>query len=289
MSEKEKTEKPEKAKKEKKPKKEKAAKTKVCPSCKAEIPKKSKMCPRCAAKQPKKFPVVIAAVLAAVLLLAGLSVSVFMFHFPIDPPFELPFGKALSETELGQTMEVTSKQEEAILAIFEQCGIYPVREVKRLVSDDESATYAVNDAETVHFSDTKDAIVVELNNKDKTVQSIDFQKHAVYRNGAVVAQATDFYLGSAQRDHYLSMCLTAVNARLPLPETASYPAKSGWNYTSDGDKVTVESTVTTKDANGTPVTQAFTVEFEEGKLVSATIAAPVSQETDSAAGETGNN
>ena len=51
----------------------------------------------------------------------------------------------------------------------------------------------------------------------------------------------------------------------------------------------MESTVTTKDANGTPVTQAFTVEFEEGKLVSATIAAPVSQETDSAAGETGNN
>ena len=289
MSENEKKEKPEKAKKENKPKKEKAAKTKVCPSCKAEIPKNAKLCPHCAAKQPKKFPVVIAAVLAAVLLLAGLSVSVFVFHFPIDPPFELPFGKALSETELGQTMEVTSKQEEAILAVFEQCGIYPVREVKRLVSDDESATYAINDAETVHFPDTKDAIIVELNNKDKTVQSIDFQKHAVYRNGTVVAQATDFYLSSAQRDHYLSMCLTAVNARLPLPETASYPAKSGWNYTSDGDKVTVESTVTTKDANGTPVTQAFTVEFEEGEFVSVSIEAPVSQGTDKAAGETGND
>lgn len=289
MSENAKKEKPEKAKKEKKPKKEKAAKTKVCPSCKAEIPKNAKLCPHCAAKQPKKFPVVIAAAAAVLLLAVGLSVSVFVFHFPIDPPFELPFGKALSETELGQTMEVTSKQEEAILAIFEQCGIYAVREVKRLVSDDESATYAINDAETVHFSDTKDAIIVELSNKDKTVQSIDFQKHAVYRSGTVVAQATDFYLSSAERDNYLSMCLTAVNARLPLPETASYPAKSAWSYTTDGNKVTVESTVTTKDSNGTPVTQAFTAEFEDGEFVSVSIAAPASQGADEAPAEAGND
>lgn len=289
MSENAKKEKPEKAKKEKKPKKEKAAKTKVCPSCKAEIPKNAKLCPHCAAKQPKKFPVVIAAAAAVFLLAVGLSVSVFVFHFPIDPPFELPFGKALSETELGQTMEVTSKQEEAILAIFEQCGIYAVREVKRLVSDDESATYAINDAETVHFSDTKDAIIVELSNKDKTVQSIDFQKHAVYRSGTVVAQATDFYLSSAERDNYLSMCLTAVNARLPLPETASYPAKSAWSYTTDGNKVTVESTVTTKDSNGTPVTQAFTAEFEDGEFVSVSIAAPASQGADEAPAEAGND
>lgn len=172
---------------------------------------------------------------------------------------------------MGQAMELSNKQEAAIQAVFDQCSIYRISEVKPLVSDDESSTYAVNDSETVHFSDTQDAIVVELDNETKTVNSIDFQKNAVYRNGVVIAQATDFYLTGEQRDEYLDKCLTAVKSRIPLPETASFPAKSAWTYEMDGDKVTVSSTVTAKDTTGTPETRYFTAEFEAGEFVTIRI------------------
>lgn len=170
---------------------------------------------------------------------------------------------------MGQVMELSPKQEEAALAIFEQCGICAVREVKPLVANETSSTYAVNDAETINFPDTKDAIVVELDNETKTVISIEFQKHTLYRYETAIALATDFYLGSAQRDHYLSLCLTAVKARLTLPETAVFPAKTAWTFTAGEDKkMTVESTVTTKDDAGAAHTQAFTAEFEGDKLAS---------------------
>ena len=266
MSDKAKKEKP---KKENKPKKEKTVKTKICPACKAEIPRKAKLCPHCAAKQPNKLPTALIGVAAVLLLVIGLGVSVFVFHFPIDPPFAIP--KHYAETPLGQGMELTSKQEEAVNAIFAQCSIQRIVEVKPLVSDDECSTYAVNDSETVHFSDTQDAIVVELDNETKTVNSIDFQKNAVYRNGEVLAQATDFYLTGEERDVYLDQCLTAVKSRLTLPETASFPAKSAWEYETDGDKVTVRSTVTSKDTTGTPETRWFTAEFEGGEFVSVNI------------------
>lgn len=279
MSEKEK---PKKVKKEKpvkekpvKVKKEKAPKTKLCPSCKASIPKKAKICPHCAAKQPQKGMAALFGIIAAVLLLLGAAVSIFIFHFPIDPPFEIP--KALSETQMGQVMELSTKEEEAVRAVFDECGILAIREVKPLVSNETSATYAVNDAETVNFTDTKDGIVVELDNDTKAVISIDFQKHALYRNNTAIGKASDFYLSSAQRDHYLEMCLTAVKSRLTLPETAVFPAKTAWNYTMDDKKVTVESTVTTKDDSGTSKTQEFTAEFEDGEFVTISfrdIAAP---------------
>lgn len=92
MSEKVKKEKPkkEKVKKEKPAKKEKVVKTKVCLACGAEIPKKAKLCPHCAAKQPNKVPKVLIGVAAVLLLLVASAVSVFVFHFPVDPPFTIP-------------------------------------------------------------------------------------------------------------------------------------------------------------------------------------------------------
>ena len=131
MSEKAKEEK--KPQKEKKPKKEKAVKMKVCPSCQAEIPQKAKLCPHCAAEQKGKSPLpVILAVVVPLLILAAGAVSVFVFHFPVDPPFDLPFGKQVNETPLGTAMELSGKQEEAVTAVFEQCGIFKITDAKKL-------------------------------------------------------------------------------------------------------------------------------------------------------------
>ncbi|MDE7218817.1 MAG: zinc ribbon domain-containing protein [Oscillospiraceae bacterium] len=256
-----------KPKKEKEPKAEKAPKMKVCPSCKEEIPKKAKVCPHCAAKQKQNIlPLLLALVLV---LVVGAGVSIVVFHFPIAPPFDLPFGtKSISDTMLGQTMELSKKEEKAVLAVFEECGFTEITDVRTLSSGEASSTYAVNDRDTSRYMEPGKTIVVELENEDKTVTSISCDGSDIYRDGEAVAPVTDFYMGLEQRDALLSVCLSAVKARLDLPETAVFPAKSKWTYTTDGDKVTVQSTVTVKNASGQEETRPFIVEFEKGDFVS---------------------
>lgn len=274
MSEKAKEEK--KPQKEKKPKKEKAVKMKVCPSCQAEIPQKAKLCPHCAAEQKGRspLPVILAVVVPLLILVAG-AVSVFVFHFPVDPPFDLPFGKQVNETPLGTVMELSGKQEEAVTAVFEQCGIFKITDAKKRSSNGTSSVYVLNDAETSLYEDTQDAIIVQINDKTKTVDSIDYRNHPVYRGGQVVAQATDFYLDSTERDEYLALALTAVKAELEFPELASFHAKSGWDYTMEDERVTVRSTVSVKTSGGGTETRPFQVNFEKGEFVSIDLGAPL--------------
>ena len=259
--------KPKKEKKEKAPKKAKAPKMKKCHACKEEIPKKAKICPHCAAKQRgNPLPLVLGLVL--VLVLAS-GVSIFFFHFPITPPFELPFmQKSITDTVLGQTMELSKKEEAAVVAVFTECGLGEITEARVLSSDETSDSYNVNDRNTARYMDRANRIVVQLDKETKSVLSIDCGNNGVYRDGELVAPVTDFYLGTEARDTYLSVCLTAVKARLELPETAVFPAKSAWKYTMDGEQVTVESTVTVKNTSGVEETRPFAVLFEKGDFVS---------------------
>lgn len=264
------------SKKEKKAGKEKAekgskkSKVRICPSCQAEISKKAKVCPHCEAKLKKKgIPLPVILILLVVLLLAGAAVSIFIFHFPIDPPFELAFGgKAPSKTLLGETMELTVEQEEAMLEVLESCGFSQISDVRKIAGGAKSTSYAVNDASTERYVDGDDAIVVQVENETKAVDSITYQDQNLYLGGTVIAKITDYYLGSEERDVYLAAALTAVKARLDLPETAVFPSKSKWTYNMDGDTVTVSSFVTTHDASGTETTQNFLITFEGGEFVS---------------------
>ncbi len=262
-----------KAKKEKAPKakKEKGIKTKVCPACQAEIPKKAKVCPNCNEKQKSgKKPILLLIPLLLVLLLVGAAVSIFVFHFPIDPPFELPFlGPKISETVLGEGMELTKKQEEEVLAVLNQCGFGEITQVDTIKETSKSTTYAVNDTSTERFLDSEEPIVVQMKNATKTVDSVQFQDHSIYAHGQVVSPITDYYLDMAERDIYLSLTLTAVKSRLEIPETAVFPSKSSWEYTmGEGTQVTVRSTVTCRDASGKEEERAFVAHFEDGAFAS---------------------
>ncbi len=255
-----------KEKKEKKPKAEKAPKMKKCPGCQEEIPKKAKVCPHCAAKQKGgPLPLIIGA--AAAVLVVGAAVSIFVFHFPIEPPFG---GPAISETVLGSGMKLTEEQEESMLTVLETCGFTQVTEVRQLSDNGIVSTYAIEDTQTSRFLEGGD-IVVKVADEDKTVDSIVFGDEDIYLSGHLIAPITDFYLSSAQRDVYLSACLTAVRARLDLPETAVFPSKSGWEYTLNGNKVSVQSHVTFKSTSGQEVTRSFQAEFEDGSFVSINI------------------
>lgn len=282
MSEEKKEKKPKKEKppkKEKAPKKEKPPKppkTKICPECQSEIPKKAKICPHCAAKQKSKFPVILVVVAAVVVILAAGFVSVFIFHFPVDPPFDLPLSASIADTPLAAAMELTKKEEASVTAVFEECGIREITDAKVRSANANSSVYILNDEETSLYLDTKDCIIVQMDNATKTIDSINFQDNPVYRNGQVVAQVTDFYLGTTERDEYLSLTLPAVKDKLDLPETAVFPSKSHWEYIMEDENsgVTVRSTVTTKNATGGEETRTFEAKFEKGKLISITLGSP---------------
>lgn len=261
-----------KEKKEKAPKaqKGKGIKTKTCPACQAEIPKKAKVCPNCGEKQKGgRKPILLIFPLLLILLL-GAGVSIFVFHFPIDPPFDLPFGgPKISDTVLGQGMELTKKQEEEVQAVLDSCGFEEISQVSTVKSGSKSTTYAVNDVSTERYLGVDDPILLEMKNETKTVDSIQFQDHRIYAHGQVVAPITDYYLDIAERDIYLSLTLTAVKSRLDFPETAVFPSKSSWSYTmGEGSQVTVQSTVTAVDASGQETTRAFRAVFEDGAFSS---------------------
>lgn len=283
---KEKKPKKEKAKKPKKEKKEKPIKTKICPACHQEIPKKAKNCPHCAAKQKgNPLPLILAVVLTLVL---AAGVSVMIFHFPFTPPFSLPFtGKPITETVLGRGMELTKKQDAAVTAVLEECGFKQISEVKIVSSDEHGTSYNVNDVDTIRFLDHADELIVQVNNETKAVERVTYQKTNIYINGHLIEPITKFYLDAATRDVYLSATLTAVRARLDLPETAEFPSRSNWRYTMDGENVTVESTVTSKTNSGEMETRSFLAKFEKGSFVSITLEKPGGADTPDEAGETG--
>lgn len=287
MSDKPKKEKKEKPPKEKKEKKEKKAKkqklpkpsnkkVKVCPNCLAEIPKKAKACPHCAAKQKGKNPLLFVLPLLLVLVI-GAGVSIYVFHFPIAPPAELPFeipflsGPKISETVLGQGMELTAKQEEAVNAVFSECGFKQITQVSKIGADSTTTSYAVEDADTERFMSTDDPIEVRVENETKTVQSITFQSNPIYADGEVVSQMTDYYMDMSERDVYMQAALDEVKARLDLPEVAVFPSRSHWTFQEEeGDVLIVSSTVTTKGGSGAETVRPFQVRFQEGSFVSVT-------------------
>ena len=272
MSDKPKKEKKEKKPKEKLPKPNDKKHNKICPNCKSEIPKKAKVCPSCAAKQKGMNPLIIILPVLLVLLIAA-AVSIFVFHFPIDPPFELPFLSSepkYADSVLGQSMELTEKEEAAAVEILTQCGFKTITRVTQIRSDSTSTSYAVQDTDTERFMNSRNHIVVRVDNEEKIVRAVTFGDEGIYLNGEVVAQITDFYLDMAERDKYMDAALEAVKSRLDLPEVASFPSRSHWTFTESEDRtlLTVESTVTTKDGAGTEFTLPFQVRFEEGELAS---------------------
>ena len=152
-------------------------------------------------------------------------------------PFELPFGaKHISDTVLGSGMELTEEQEEAMLPALAECGFTTISEVRKLSSNDAIATYAIQDTETIRYLDGE--VVAVVDNVSKKLKSMTYKDYDIYLNGHLITPVTEFYLNAAQRDVYLSASLDAVRARLEIPETAVFPAKSKWVYTLEGEKVT---------------------------------------------------
>lgn len=260
--------------KKQKEKKGKKGKVKICPACHAEIPVKAKLCPYCAEKQKTKSKLPLIIILVVLLLLVGAFVSMAIFEFPVALPFDVPFlSGSKPETIVGETMELTRDQEKEVLAGLEESGFAEIKEVDLIKYGAKSSTYAVQDIWTAQFMEKDDAAVVEIANGEegeKTLDKITFQGQEIYADGKVTAPITDYYLTLAQRDDYLADTLDAVKKELAVPETAVFPARSGWSFEMDGGNVTVASSVTAREGSGQTVTRSFTAYFTDGELSSLT-------------------
>ena len=264
---KEKQPKPEKAKKEKK------GKVMTCPSCEMEIPKKAKICPRCGKALPKKKKSPLAFILPVLLLVVAALVSVVVFAFPVGLPIELPFGlpikltPKLSDTVLGEAMELTEKQEKAVLAVLESCGFEEVVAAEQLPTAGKNQAYTVQDAALERFTEGENT-VVKIDGESKEVLTISFRSKEIYANGEVISQLSDHYLGQDDRDVYMDKALEEIQGRLDLPETAVFPSRSKWEFREEGEQVIVQSSVTAKNTSGVETQFPFEVVFENQEIVS---------------------
>ena len=96
-------------------------------------------------------------------------------------------------------------------------------------------------------------------NASKTIESIHFHSQDIYLNGEVISPITTYYVNSEDRDKYRTTSQLAIKQLLNYPDTAKFPAISGWAFGIEDDIVIVQSTVTAKNAFDMESTSTFQI------------------------------
>lgn len=167
-----------------------------------------------------------------------------------------------SKSTLAKGMELTAEQEQAMLTVFEACGILDIEEVSTFQAGEQQTSYHIRDVETDSYKAMKGNIVVWVDNDTKAVTAIYFDDNDIYVDDAVVAQVSDFYVSSALRDGYRVTAQIIVKECLTYPDTAKFGNSSKWAFcVKDGCDV-AQSTVTAKNAFGVESTEQFQIMFD---------------------------
>lgn len=171
-------------------------------------------------------------------------------------------GGTTSKSTLAKGMELTAEQEQAMLTVFEACGILDIEEVSTFQAGEQQTSYHIRDVETDSYKAMKGNIVVWVDNDTKAVTAIYFDDNDIYVDGAVAAQVSDFYVSSALRDEYRVTAQIIVKECLTYPDTAKFGSSSKWAFgVKDGCDV-AQSTVTAKNAFGVESTEQFQIMFD---------------------------
>ncbi|MBO6267348.1 MAG: hypothetical protein J6M06_03860 [Synergistaceae bacterium] len=175
---------------------------------------------------------------------------------------------------LAETLELSETQEEAVLAIFEKCGIGEITEASVFQAGEDRTSYYVNDEETAYYSGADNSIVVWIDNKTKGVDTIYFHDNDIFENGAALHQVSEYYVPKALRDEYRVSMQLLVKQCLNYPDSAKFESGgSKWSFgVIDGLDV-IQSTVKAKNAFGMESTERFQVKVDRssGKPVSLII------------------
>lgn len=254
-----------------------------CPECKKEISSEAVTCPNCGypihstptqnqppqpntvqrppINQKRKGHGCLVTVLIVFLILA-LGTA-----FGISQAEKNPERHA-KKSILAQTLDLDSDQENDMLKIFESCGIGEIISASVFQSGEEQTSYYLEDKETNVYKGAEYAIIIWVDNSSKTIESIHFHSQDIYLNGEVVAPITDYYVNSADRDKYRVSCQLAIKELLNYPDTAKFPAISGWAFGIEDDTIIVQSTVTAKNAFNMESKSTFQVKFVSGNITS---------------------
>lgn len=218
--------------------------------------------------QQKKRRGCLAPVLIVVLVfIVFLAFGIFtMFQNPEDYQ---------EKSVLASELDLTTEQENSMLEIFAQCGIGEITSASKFQSGDGHTSYHLDDAETAHYWGVNNTIVVWVDDESKIIESIHFHEQDIYVNGEVLGQITDYYVNSLDRERYRAYSQTAVNQILNYPDTAEYPAKSGWRFGIEEGVVIAQSSVIAKNAFGVESTHKFQV-----KYINKTITSLILDETE---------
>lgn len=174
-------------------------------------------------------------------------------------------GPRLSKTTLGKEVELTAEQEADMIDVFSQCGIGEIVSASTVQKGEEKTSYHLKDSETQSY---RDPIVVWVINETKVVDAIYYGDYDIYVNGSVIAQITDYYIDSTERDEYRLMAQMAVNQVLSFPDTAKYPSIGKWKFGVEDETTIVQSTVTAKNALNAEIEMKFQVKFNGETVVS---------------------
>lgn len=252
-----------------------------CPECGKEISDKAKSCPHCGnpmqattsnpQTQPKPVPppeknkkkghgCLIPVLIVFLLFCGGIAVGVLQMQKNPE--------RYTKKSTLAKTMELDSAQEAAMLDIFMACGIGEITSASVFQSGENHTSYYLEDKETAAYKGAEYAIVVWVNNESKAIESIHFHSQDIYMNGEVLSPITAYYVNSEDRDNYRVTSQLAVKQLLNYPDTAKFPAISGWAFGIEDEIVIVQSTVTAKNAFDVESTSAFQIKFSSGNIIS---------------------
>lgn len=164
---------------------------------------------------------------------------------------------------LAKELDLSTEQETKMLEIFEQCGIGDITEVSLFQEGEGHTSYHLDDEETAFYSSLDNKIIVWINDESKQIESIYFHDQDIYIDGEVIAKITDYYVNSEDRDKYRLASQLALKQLLNYPDTAKYPAISGWKFGIEEDGIIVQSNVTAKNALGVEQENIFQVTFDK--------------------------
>lgn len=175
-------------------------------------------------------------------------------------------GEYQTKSILAKELDLTTEQETAIIDVFTQCGIGEITSASKFQGGDGHTSYHLEDEETSAYK--AGTIVVWITDEAKTIEAIYFQDQDIYIDGTVIAPVTNYYVNSTDRENYRVASQLAVNQILNYPDTAKYPAISGWRFGIEEGVVIVQSSVTSQNALGVEATLDFQAKFTNGNISS---------------------
>lgn len=162
---------------------------------------------------------------------------------------------------LKKAMNITDEQEAEIIQIFNNCDIKEIVSVEQFRKIDTSTSYHIRDVETNRFKGMAGTIVVYIDNQTGKLRDIYFNDNDIYVDGSMVSKVSDWYISDDDFQKYRVLTQQYLAMMLQNPDSAEYPARSGWSSGVIDGLDCLSSTVTVENIYGGHQQLSFVAKF----------------------------